>query len=94
LTLLGVIGSDNKQDVEAALSIQTRVLIDLPVFRNFFAHRNRGTREATQHVSPRYGIRPRPRPDEMLRSRALGRPQPLIQDWLDDLSTMCELLCL
>ena len=80
-------------DVKAAVSIPTRVFADLPVVRNFFAHRNDRTVLPIMALGPMNNVSPTLRPTEMLLARPSGRPQSLILDWLDDLRATVEDLC-
>jgi hypothetical protein len=93
ITLAGIIQADNLAEIECAFSTQSRVFDDLPVFRNFFAHRNQSTAEATSRIAPTLGIPPNRIPEEILKSRAFDRPQPILLDWFDDLKVVCEMLC-
>jgi len=86
------LGTSNLVDIQAALSIGTRVFTDLPVFRNFFGHRNEASYRAARSLALHYAI-PAGHPGEILRARPSGRPYPLIVDWLDDLGVVVELLC-
>jgi len=86
-------GFSNIADLQAAVSTGTRVFRDLPVFRNYYAHRNRRTRKAAVDLAPIYGIASTTRPSEILLARPLGRSQPLILDWLDDLRFTIEYIC-
>lgn len=86
-------GFSNIADIEAAFSTGMRTFSDLPVFRNFFAHRSRGTEEAARNLAPRYGIARTKRPSDILLSRPLGRPQPLILEWMDQISFTIDFLC-
>ncbi|HVO69083.1 MAG TPA: hypothetical protein VMT24_03495 [Aggregatilineaceae bacterium] len=87
------IGCSNQPDITAAFSAGFRVFDDLPVFRNFYAHRNEHTQRAAVRIATLYGIPATLRPSQILLSRPLGRPQPLAIDWLDDLSFTIEYLC-
>lgn len=87
------ISCSNIVDIQAAFSFGSRVFIDLPVFRNFFAHRNSQTGKAASDLGPQYGIPATFRPSQILLSNPLGRPQPLILDQFDDLIATIELLC-
>jgi hypothetical protein len=80
-------------DIQAALSMQSRAFIDLPVVRNFFGHRNQATRDAALAVGLQYGISGLKSPSQLLASRPLGRPQSLILDWIDDITATVQLLC-
>ena len=87
------IGCSNITDIQAAFSFGSRVFVDLPVFRNFFAHRNSQTGKAVADLGPQYGVPATLRPSQILLSRPLGRPQQLILDQIDDLVFIIELLC-
>lgn len=87
------LGCSHLVDVQGAVSLQSRVFGDLPVFRNFFAHRNRGTTEAVRAIAPRYSIPSYKHPTEIIISLPRGRPSPLLVDWIDDLLITIELLC-
>ena len=83
----------NISDVQAALSTGTRAFIDLPVFRNYFAHRNQGTMHAAQGVARNYVISTSRLPIDILLTRPNGRPESLIVEWLNDIETVIEFLC-
>ncbi len=93
ISLMTHVGSSNVDDVRQAFSTGTRTFIDLPVFRNFFAHRNHSSMCAAQALGPRYGIPATIPPAEILRRRALRRPQALLLDWIDDVRFTMEYLC-
>lgn len=80
-------------DVTDALSVQTRVLLDLPIFRNFFAHRNARTEIAAQSAALTYSIPSYHHPVDILRTAPIRRPFPLLLEWLDELQVLVELLC-
>ena len=80
--------------VQAALSLQTRVFHDLPSFRNFYAHRNgESAQKAVQLAKRIYLIVGPTHPSDVLAEPARNRTQALILDWLDDMSTIVDLLC-
>lgn len=87
------LGCSHLSDVQAAVSLQSRVFEDLPVFRNFFAHRNMGTAEAARAIAPQYSIPGHRHPLQILASQPKARPVPLLVDWVDDLDVTIELLC-
>ncbi len=93
ITICRTVGLANTTDIEAALSISTRAFRDLPVFRNFYAHRNRQTERSAQHLAPQYGLPTTRRPSQVLVSCAIGRPQPIVLDWMSDLLFATEYLC-
>lgn len=77
----------------AAFSTGTSVFQQLPVFRNFYAHRNHQTLQATMALIPRYGIPWAASPTEALLSFPLSWTQPLLVQWLDDIDFTVEYLC-
>lgn len=93
LTLARLIGASNLAQVQAALSYPTLVFTQLPVARNFFAHRNDDTARKTSNLARDLGLGTKLRPSVMLCQRALGRPQNVLADWLDDIRNVVELIC-
>jgi len=93
LTLAANETFSNVGDIHAALSTGTRVFIDLPVFRNYFAHRNEQTRVAACNLALLNSIPMNPRPSRILLTRPLGRPQSLIEDWIDEVAFTVEYMC-
>ena len=88
------LGFSNQATVAAALSLPSQSLDHLPTFRNFFAHRNDSTFKLAMTLSPGYGIYGVRKPSEVLMARGPRRPQPLIMDWIDEVSSVVEQLCL
>lgn len=93
LELSGDLSCSNSQDIAAALSTGTRVFVDLPFFRHFYAHRSERTAAPAIALGPMNGVRSHPRPTEVLLERALGRPQSLLSDWLDEIDLTAADLC-
>jgi hypothetical protein len=83
----------NLTQIYAAFSYQTDVFMYLPTIRNFFAHRNDDTAGKVATIARSYGIETKLRPSEILCSRAVGRPQNVLLDWISDLGNVIELLC-
>jgi hypothetical protein len=84
-----------------ALSLNARFYIDLPPTRNYFAHKNMHTANAVADIARRYGISPivpftaRKRTVvDMITSTPSGRPQSLLEDWLDELETTANLMAM
>jgi hypothetical protein len=81
-------------DVQAALSLPARVFHDLPTFRNFYAHRNEETAaKALSLARQNYLIVGHSHPSTALAAVPGTRPQCLLLDWIDELETVCSLLC-
>lgn len=76
----------------AGLAYSPRVFTDLPPCRNFFAHRSRGTASKVKTVARRNGINPNLPASDVVCSHPSGRAQPLVVDWLDDLTAIVEIL--
>lgn len=87
------LGCSNFKEITAAFSYPTRAFADLPKFRNFFAHRNEETARKAVERAIFYGLSPKLRPGEILASIAPGRPQSVLDDWIDDLREIAALLC-
>ncbi len=93
LQLAGALCFTNLVDIQASFSIGSRAFLDLPVFRNYYAHRNRESARAAQQVAPQYGVSALLLPTEIMYSHAAGRPHSILLDWLHDIATTAELLC-
>ena len=87
------LGLQNDGKIQAAFSLNLYVFSDLPVVRNFFAHRNQSTEQAAQMASQHYGIISSLRPSRMLAANPLRRPQCLMLEWLDELRITADFLC-
>lgn len=88
------LGCSNLMNVYAALSLGSRVFQDLPIFRNFFSHRNETTVKNARSVATAYSIpSARRHPTQILASNPYGRAIPLLVDWIDDITITMELLC-
>ena len=90
LGALAAVGASNRPKVGAALSAPTKVFDELSPFRHFYAHRGRDT---AAQLAPLIRARAIPsylRPTEALLvpAASLGttRPQPLLLDWIDDVT--------
>lgn len=86
-------GFSNLTDILAAFSAGTTAFDDLRILRNYFAHRNQDAEGLATRRAISYGISPKMRPAQFLISRAPGRPQTVLQDWLSDLMNTANLLC-
>jgi len=103
VTACQLIGSSNVSDVRRAFSAGSRVFSDLPVFRNFYAHRGQQTQRAAVDLASINGVAVRrrlpngktanKRPSEVLFSQPIAKRSPLLLEWLDDISFTVEFLC-
>ena len=81
----------NATGVSDALSIGSRAIPHLTTTRNFLAHRNESTALKLRRLGQYYGVG---RPADPLASVFAirhGRPQTMVQDWLDDIFTIFSL---
>lgn len=93
LRLASHLSISNQLDIAASVSIGTRVFIDLPVFRNFFAHRNRFSEMAAKRLASYYSVAATKSPQEIVLSVPAGGHQAVLHQWLDDIQVIVELLC-
>ena len=76
-----------------AFSLSQNVFRDLPVFRNFFAHRSGDTSQAARNIAARYILPSHLSPAEILLSVSPGMTEPVIVDWLSEMIITAEFLC-
>lgn len=93
LTLANHVGASNISSLRSAYSVGTSVLGDLRAFRNYFAHRNQDTRRKLAPVFARLGLPSSVTPSEALRLPAIGRPLPIVVEWIDDLELIADAMC-
>jgi hypothetical protein len=79
--------------MQAAFSLGQRVFIDLPVFRNFYGHRNRLSAAAAQNVAPTYLLPTTLRPSEMLMRPKPASASPVLVEWMAELKITSEFIC-
>lgn len=91
LILLQLVGASNSGDVSAALSFQTRALVDLPSLRNFYAHRTKNTAEKVRRMAITYSLPSIHHPAELCLGYAPGRPQSILADWVSELRLITDL---
>ena len=88
----------NITDISHGLSGQQTFFTHLPVFRNFYGHRNQQTEKAAMQLAPRYVIPATLRPSDILRQFPIsGTSTPstsiLLVQWLDEIEFTIEYLC-
>ena len=76
-----------------AFSLNQNVFNDLPVFRNFFAHRNGQSSQAARNVAPRYALPTYLTPTELLLTVSPGATDSLMIEWLAEINITAEFLC-
>ena len=89
-------GFSNIAAIDAALGLTKRTLLDLSVFRNWYAHRNEQTiRAARDRARTIYGIPGDQSPTRILLSTPLvsAGPYPLLITWADTLGFVVRYVC-
>lgn len=87
------LGCSIQVEIGRAFSLSQNVFNDLPVFRNFFAHRNGDTSQAARNIAPRYTLPTHLSPTELLLSVSPGSTETLILEWLTEMMITAEFLC-
>jgi hypothetical protein len=93
LTLAAHVVASNLTQVQAAFSSGTFATTDLVIFRNYFAHRNAGTRTAAVSLASRNAVTAGRSPAAMMLEVPVGRRQPLLAEWISDLEFVAEFVC-
>lgn len=94
LHLSTVFGFTNNNDIQTAFSFGFTAHRNLVVFRNYYAHKNRVTREKAQSVAVQYLIPQRLHPSAaLLAAPGISPSTSLIQMWADELGQTVGLLC-
>jgi hypothetical protein len=87
------VGVSNYTLITASVSIPSRVFQDLLVFRNYFAHKNRGTEAAAIRLAPFLAVSGNLSPYEILVQRPVGRSAPQLKIWIGELDAVVQALC-
>ena len=87
------LGCSIQSQILQAFSLHQNVFNDLPVFRNFFAHRNDQTSQAARNIAPRYMLTTKLSPAELLMAVSPGATESVILEWLAEMKVTAEFLC-
>lgn len=93
MTVCKSLGCSNQAQIDASFSLQQNVFNDLPVCRNFFAHRNESTCQAARNIAPRYALPTYLTPAELLLSVSPGASTSLMLGWIDEINVTAEFIC-
>lgn len=93
MRVCGNVGCSIQVQIGQAFSLSQNVFKDLPVFRNFFAHRNGDTSLAARNIAPRYALPSQLTPTELLLSVSPGATEAVLLDWLTEMLITAEFLC-
>lgn len=83
-------GASNIGSLRNALALNTTLFADLPILRNFYAHRNEDTWRKVRTKAHALGVFRIKHPNELLMTMLPGRPVTLFEDWLDDAELFFE----
>lgn len=76
---------------QLGMGVQTRVTADLPVMRNFFAHKGEDSATRARRLRTHYGVTQQLTPWDLLSAAPSQLGQPILWSWLDDLALMIKL---
>lgn len=95
LSLEKAVGASNLPQIYSAFGVSTTFVRFLPVVRNFYAHRCDETYRKAAGVGVKLGLSAKQdlRATKILCSRLPKRPQNVLTDWIDDMSSVIDLLC-
>jgi hypothetical protein len=93
MRVCGNVGCSIQVQIGQAFSLSQNVFNDLPVLRNFFAHRNGQTSQAAKNIAPRYTLPTSLSPTELLLSVSPGATELLILEWLTEMLITADFLC-
>lgn len=84
----------NSSDISTALSFGFTAHHDAIVFRNYYAHKNRVTKEKAQAIATKYSISSNIHPTSVLQSSPISAPGlTLFEMWLAEFKQTTSLLC-
>jgi len=93
MRVCGNVSCSIQTEIGAAFSLNQNVFNHLPVFRNFFAHRNGDTSRAARSIAARYTLPSHLSPTELLLSVSPGATEIVLVDWLAEILITAEFLC-
>lgn len=93
MKVCGNLGCSIQSQIGEAFSLNQNVFNDLPVFRNFFAHRNGQSSQAARNIAPRYTLPTYLTPTELLLKVSPGATDSLMIEWLAEINITAEFLC-
>lgn len=87
------LGCSIQPHLEASFTLQQNVFNDLPVCRNFFAHRNESSSRAARNIAPRYTLPTYLSPCDLLLAVSPGASTSVMLEWLDEMNVTAEFIC-
>ena len=92
MRLLNAAGCSNLPGVQAAFSLGMASLTELTTARNFIAHRSDATALKLRRLGLGLRLGQLVDPSDVLTTKAPGRPQSVLEDWLDDIRSIFSLM--
>jgi hypothetical protein len=86
-------GCSIQTQLVASFSLAQNVFKDLPVCRNFFAHRNESSSQAARNIAPRYTLPTFLSPCDLLLSASPGTSVSVMLAWMDEMNVTAEFIC-
>ncbi|MBT9613557.1 MAG: hypothetical protein IV108_09875 [Burkholderiales bacterium] len=94
IRLASAFSFSNSTDIQTAFTFGFTAHRNFVVSRNYYAHRNRGTRMKAQNIATYYGIRTNQHPTDILLDSPLTSPGVTLLDlWIGELNQTIKLLC-
>ena len=93
MKVCGNVGCSIQSQIGQAFSLNQNVFNDLPVFRNFFAHRNGQTSQAARNMASRYTLSSKLSPTDFLLAVSPGATDPVMIEWLAEINITAAFLC-
>lgn len=83
----------NADDLNSTFSAGFRAFDHLPVYRNYYAHRSRDTRDKAMNLAPSYGTSFFDKPSHVLLSVPVNQSSSVLESWISEVSLTIEAMC-
>lgn len=83
------LGLANEGSIRSATSVGTVVVSELPVARNFAAHRCESTAEGLRQLGIKYGVGPAPKLAEVMQAPGASGGVTVASEWLAEIDNLC-----
>jgi hypothetical protein len=93
MTVCKNLGCSIQTQLVSSFTLQQSVFNDLPVCRNFFAHRNESSSRAARNIAPRYTLPTYLSPCDLLLSVSPGSSTSVLLSWMDEMNITAEFIC-
>ena len=93
MTVCKNLGCSIQPEIEIAFSLGQDVFNDLPVCRNFFAHRNEQTSHAARSLASKYTLPTPATLTDFLVAVSPGNSAPVLLTWIGEINVTAEFIC-